>query len=43
MIIHFDTQEQRLAYLKGGYLEIIPEKAKPKKKTRKKKNEVQAK
>lgn len=32
MVMHFDTQEERLAYLKGGYKEIIPEKKKKKKK-----------
>lgn len=40
--MHFETQEERLAYIKGGYKEIIPEKAK-KKKGKKKKDEVQAK
>lgn len=40
-ILHFETQEERLAYIKDGYKEIIPEKAK--KKGKKKKDEVQAK
>lgn len=30
--MHFETQEARLAYLKGGYKEIVPEKKKNKKK-----------
>ena len=31
-MMHFETQEARLAYLKGGYKEIVPEKKKKKKK-----------
>lgn len=31
-MMHFETQEARLAYLKGGYKEIVPEKKKNKKK-----------
>ena len=38
-VIHFENQEERLAYVKGGYKEIVPVKAKKK---RKKKDEVQA-
>lgn len=30
-MMHFETQEARLAYLKGGYKEIVPEKKKKKK------------
>ena len=44
MVIHFETQEERLRYLKGEFEEIIPEEVKeekPKKK-RRKKDEVQA-
>lgn len=37
MIMHFETQEERLAYLKGGYKEIIPEKKKKKKKKKEEK------
>lgn len=40
MVIHFETQEERLAYLKGEMEEIVPKKAKKKKA---KKDEVQAK
>lgn len=36
-VIHFKTQEERLAYLKGGLEEVVPKKAeKPKKKKSKK-------
>lgn len=38
-VLHFDSQEARLAYVKKKMEEIVPEK--PKKK-RKKKDEVQA-
>ena len=31
-MMHFETQEARLAYLKDGYKEIVPEKKKKKKK-----------
>ena len=37
-VIHFKTQKERLAYLKGGLEEVVPKKAKenPKKKKSKK-------
>lgn len=41
-VIHFNTQEERLRYLKKGYEEIIPKVAEKKPKKRKKKDEVQA-
>ena len=48
-VIHFNTQEERLAYLNGNLEEIVPKKFKPKSektasKSRKKekKDEVQA-
>lgn len=43
MVIHFNTQEERLAYLKGEMKEIIPKKAEKPKKKKGKKDEVQAK
>ena len=37
-VIHFKSQEERLAYLKGGLEEVVPKKAeKPKEKPKKKK------
>lgn len=41
-VIHFDSQEQRLQYLKGDFEEIVPKKAEQPKKKRKKKDEVPA-
>ena len=41
-VIHFNSQEERLAYLSNKYEEIIPKKVEEKKK-RRKKDEVQAK
>lgn len=39
-VIHFKSQEERLAYLKGGLEEVVPKKAeKPKKKKKPKKEE----
>lgn len=40
-VLHFNSQKERLQYLKGKYEEIIPQEVKKKKK-RKKKDEVQA-
>jgi len=41
MVKHFDKQEDRIAFVKGKFEEIVPKKAK-KKKEKKKKDEVQA-
>lgn len=39
-VIHFKSQEERLAYLKGGLEEVVPKKAeKPKKKKKSKKED----
>lgn len=43
-VMHFDSPEARLAFLKGKFEEIIPQEVKKEKKARKgkKKDEVQA-
>lgn len=39
-VMHFRTEKERLAYLKGNFEEIVPQKAsKPKKKAKKAKKE----
>lgn len=37
-VIHFKSQEERLAYLKGGLEEVVPKKAEAKEKPNKKKS-----